>query len=73
MHYKEIYLAVVMRYRISQAAHKKLARDTSKAHQSEESNEGERRISFTNSVELADNLSKRLESLEKIILTLAHG
>ena len=55
-----------------QAARQKLARDA-KPQQDEDTTENERRISFTNSVELADTLGKRLEDLEKLVLTLAKG
>ncbi|XP_063683222.1 cyclic nucleotide-gated cation channel alpha-3-like isoform X3 [Bolinopsis microptera] len=53
-----------------EAARQKLARDA-KPQQDEDTTETERRISFTNSVELADTLGKRLEDLEKLVLTLA--
>ncbi|KAL5268702.1 hypothetical protein ACHWQZ_G002521 [Mnemiopsis leidyi] len=59
-----------MREVLKEAARQKLARDA-KPQQDEENTENERRISFTNSVELADTLGKRLEDLEKLVLTLA--
>jgi len=54
------------------AARKKLARDAKPSGNSTSPvSDSERRISFTNSVELADTLGKRLEDLEKLVLSLA--